>query len=142
MSLHLVPFGLALGANPCASLGHVFTQKDPFFPRQFRKSSLIVEPPISRAFMQTPPRRSGGETFGRICNIFKSGKIKESEGKIFNKAVIQRIWTNCLLSFKRNVTKFEYSNFAPLEILEYPQVSSSIFVDDVDNIWIIFRVEV
>ena len=84
MSLHLVPFGLALGANPCASLGHVFTQKDPFFPRQFRKSSLIVEPPISRAFMQTPPRRSGGETFGRICNIFRSGKIKGSEGKIFN----------------------------------------------------------
>lgn len=70
------------------------------------------------------------------------GKSKEVREKFLTTAVIQRIWTNCLLSFKRNVTKFEYSNFAPLEILEYPRVSSSIFVDDVDNIWIIFRVEV
>lgn len=69
------------------------------------------------------------------------GKSKEVREKFLTTAVIQRIWTE--LSFiKRNVTKFEYSNFAPLEILEYSRVSSSIFVDDVDNIWIIFRVEV
>lgn len=70
MSLHLVPFGLALGVNPCTSLGHVFARKDPFFPRQFRKSSLIVEPPTSRVFMQTPPR----EKLGRIYNIVTSRK--------------------------------------------------------------------
>lgn len=126
MSLHLVPFGLALGANPCASLGHVFTQKDPFFPRQFRKSSLIVEPPISRAFMQTPPRRSGGETFGRICNIFRSGKIKENEGKFLTMAVIQRIWKNCLLlsGMLQNLNIRISRLWKSSSILEYSRVFS------------------
>lgn len=110
MSLHLVPFGLALGVNPRASFGHVFTQKDPFFPRQFRKSSLIVEPPISRVFMQTP-------RLGRIYNIVT---LREAR-KILTMALSREFgWivvaSYCISTFKRNVKKSEYSNLAPLEI--------------------------
>ena len=108
MSLHLVPFGLALGVNPRASLGHVFTQKDPFFPRQFRKSSLIVEPPISRVFMQTP-------RLGRIYNIVTSREARKILTMALSR-VFGWIASYYISTFKRNVKKSEYSNLAPLEI--------------------------